>query len=253
MNLGQLRREVRRILQEPTASLWDDSELNDYLNEAATVMTADCMPLQAVHTFNTVIGQQEYELPADTDEVFAVSYQIGNVFQPLDPTNPGVGTKDARYLGVPDKFYVRAQTAYKMNRGSDGLMDIDPIEPQNGTKTTMIIGLNPTPSEADKQVVIQYYANHFRMANDLDIPVIPLFAQRGMIAYAVAQAKYKEQAYAEIGQVYMPIFNDFTKKLKVKNMDRGIQMRGRHKAFIPGVSEANENKGTDVIHLPWSS
>lgn len=254
MNLGQLRREVRRILQEPTASLWDDSELNDYLNEAAAVMTADSMPLQAVTTLNSVVGQQEYELPGDMDEIFAVGYQVGNVFQDLLPCNPQVGTQDSRYTGTPSRFYVRAQTAQTMNRLSTGLMDIDPIDSQNGNRTSMVIGLNPAPSEADRQIVIQYYANHFRMTNDLDVPVIPLFAQRGLIAYAVAQAKYKEQAYAEIGQVYMPIFAEFSQKLKVKNMDRGIQMRGRHKAYIPGVTDQERTgHGSDVVHLPWTS
>ncbi len=252
MNRGQLRREVRRILQEPEAALWEDDELNDYLNEAAAVMTADCMPLQAVATLTTTSGQQEYELPSDVDEIFAIGYQVGNVFQDLTPCNPQVGTQDSRYLGVPSQFYVRSLTAHKMNRLSTGLMDIDPVNDQNGNAVTMMLGLNPAPSESDKQVVIQYYANHFRMTNDLDIPVIPLFAQRGLIAYAVAQAKYKEQAYAEIGQVYMPIFNEFTQKLRTKNMDRGIQMRGRHKAHIPGVAP-ERGYGTDVIHLPWTS
>ena len=110
MNLGQLRREVRRILQEPTEDLWEDDELNDYLNEAATVMTADCQPLQAVASLSSVTGQQEYLLPSDVDEVFAVGYQIGNVFVQLEPTNPRIATQDARYLGIPNKFWVRAAT-----------------------------------------------------------------------------------------------------------------------------------------------
>lgn len=252
MNLGQLRREVRRILQEPTKDLWEDDELNDYLNEAATVMTADCQPLQAVASLSSVTGQQEYLLPSDVDEVFAVGYQIGNVFVQLEPTNPRIATQDARYLGIPNKFWVRAATNVSLNRGSDGLLDVDPINPQNQNKTGKMLGLSATPSETGKQIVIQYYANHFRMTNDLDIPVIPVFAMRGLIAYAVSIAKQKEQDYAAISKVYMPIYQDFTAKLRKKNVDRGIQMRGQHRAFIPGVDRENSNAGTDVIRLPWS-
>lgn len=252
MNLGQLRREVRRILQEPTAALWEDDELNDYLNEAATVMTADCQPLQAVTALTSVSGQQEYILPEDTDEVFAVSYQISNVLSPLEPGNPRLGSEASKFLGIPAQFYVRAQTNQIMQRSSDGLLDLDPVNVDKPTSVRKVLGLNPVPSETGKQIAIQFYANHYRMKTDLDIPVIPLFAQRGLIAYAVAQAKYKEQGYAEIGQVYMPIFNDFTKKLRTKNLDRGIQMRGHHKAYVPGI-ESHPTGGTDVIYLPWSS
>jgi hypothetical protein len=52
----------------------------------------------------------------------------------------------------------------------------------------------------------------------------------------------------------MPIFAEFSQKLKVKNMDRGIQMRGRHKAYIPGVTDQERTGyGSDVVHLPWTS
>lgn len=254
MNLGQLRREVRRILQEPTetsVSLWEDSELNDYLNEAAVIMCAEAQPIQDVRVLTSVQGQQEYPLDDDIKEIFSISYQYSNGLVPLCPTNPSVGSEDSRYLGLPSHFYVRAMTPNTNNRTSAGLADVDPINAQNSKQHRMVLGLNPLPQSSGNQIVVHFFASHFKMTSDVDVPVISADCQRGLVAYAVAMAKYKEQAYGEINQIYLPMFQEFTKQLKKKNIDRGIQMRGRHRAYIPGEMPRNEH-GTDVVHLPWT-
>lgn len=253
MNRGQLRKEVRRILQEPsetTASLWTDEEINDWLNEAAVVMTSEASPIQDICVINSVHGQQEYPLPPQVNEIFSVSYQYGNGLQPLTPVNPRIGSENSRYLGVPAHFYVRAFTPNTNNRTSSGLADVDPIDPQNSKAHSMVLGLSPLPQASSNQIVIHFYAEHFRMSNDADVPIIPVDCQRGLIAYAVAMAKQKEQAYGEITQVYMPQFTDFVGKLKKKNIDRGIQMRGRHRAYVPGET-GRDDIGTNVVYLPW--
>ena len=253
MNRGQLRKEVRRILQEPletTASLWTDEELNDYLNEAAVVMTSEAQPIQDVCVLLSVQGQQEYPLPPQVHEIYSISFQHGNSLQPLTPVNPRVGSEYSRYLGIPCSFYVRAMTPNLNNRATTGLADVDPIDSQNSKVHSMVLGLSPLPQSTGNQIVIQFYADHFVMTNDLDVPIIPVDCQRGLIAYAVAIAKQKEQAYGEITTVYMPQFQEFMSRLKKKNIDRGIQMRGRHKAYVPDQSPRDEY-ATNVVFLPW--
>lgn len=252
MNLGQLRQEVRRILQEPaetTSSLWTDAELTDYLNEAAEVICADVQPIQAVELLTSVSGQQEYLVPSTVKEIFAVSYQMNNALLPLEPTNPHPAIEGTPYRGVPSLYYAREYTRKTANRNTDGTMDLDDVT-ATANEHRLVIGLVPAPNASGRQIVLQTYSKHYTMSDDTDTPIIPIESQRALIAYAVSMAKQKEQAYAEITTVYMPMFKDFKDQLKKKMIDRGIQQRGRHKAYVPG--ESNSKLGTDVVYLPFT-
>jgi len=254
MNRGQLRTQVRLILQEPaetTNSLWTDSEINDYLNEAAEVICADVQPIQAVELLTSTAGVQEYLLPDTVKEVFAVSYLSGNNLIPLNPTNPHYATEDTPYRGIPDLYYTRAYTRKTANRATDGTMDLDDVT-ATANEHRIVLGLVPAPSATGAQIVAQTYSKHYTMSSDSDNPIIPIESQRAIIAYAVAMAKQKEQAYAEITTVYMPMFKDFKDQLKKKMIDRGVQARGRHKVYVPGEVPRG-SYASDMVQLPWSS
>lgn len=246
MNLGQMRKEVRRILGEPTPSLWLDDELNDYINEACKVMVSECQPAQMVWAKTLTPSGQEYDLPDDCDEVFGVGIKRSNTIFQLDRISPVQAQDGAYWTGLPSKFYVRTKSPVHAPKVSDGSLSISPISTTDSNVKKQVLGLMPVPSQADV-IYIYYYQSHYTMQSDADYPAISTEFHRGIIAYAIAMAKQKEEAYAEISQVYMPQFAEFMKRFKRKAMNGGVQS-GFNKA--KGTGEGEYFAATDVIYIP---
>ncbi len=246
MNLGQIRKEVRRILGEPTPSLWLNDELNDYINEACKVMISEAQPAQAVWAKVITAGSQEIILPSDCDEVFGVSIKRSNTIYHLERMSPVEALDGAYYSGIPSRFYVRSNSPVMAPKESDGSLAVAPIDAGDNNIKRQVLGLMPVPSQADT-VYVSYYQSHYIMQSDADYPAIDTAFHRGIIAYAIAMAKQKEEAYAEISQVYMPQFAEFMKRFKRKAMNGGVQS-GFNKARSASTGEQYES--TDIIYIP---
>ncbi|HEY9684692.1 MAG TPA: hypothetical protein V6C86_24135 [Oculatellaceae cyanobacterium] len=242
MNLGQMRTEVRRAIDEPTADFWADSELNDWLNEGAKLMVSESQPVQTFYQLACVAGQQEYNLPSDVDEVFDAKLWIGSLL-PLSPTSPRGVQEASQQPGQPEKFYVREIVAQTAGQGSNNNITVTPSTPTWTSGGGKVIGFYPTPSSSAWTVTLSYFSAHYTMVNDTDVSPVPLEYHRGIVAYATAIAKQKDEAYSEMSDIYMPIFEKFRDRLKVKMMNAGqelthpkIQVLGEEDYYSPNTS-----------------
>lgn len=78
MNLGQIRTSVREFLNEPFAAFWSDAVLNTWINVAVPKCTNLIKNTSRYHfttrvTFQTVVGQDYYQLPGDCKDLKFVS------------------------------------------------------------------------------------------------------------------------------------------------------------------------------------
>lgn len=223
MNRGKMRLEVRRAIDELTAEFWTDAEINDWLNEGAKTLVAIAQPLQMMTQFNTIANQQEYVLNPDIDEIFSVNFNDGsNLYQlePCDAKSVQWGTPSTSTY--PTHFYLRFQSLATGGHAQSGII-LGPVSDDNA-EPQMTLGLHPSPQVTGKAVTISYYARHVLMTNDLQVPQIPVEFHRGIVYYAVAQAKVKDEAYAESDK-FMEKFSNYAEKLRDKVISGGQEMR----------------------------
>lgn len=248
MNRGQMRLEVRRQLGEPVADLWSDAELNDWLNEGAMLMANESEALQAFWQKTATSGVGEYLLPYPVAKVLAVKYFNGTL-NTLTPTDPSLAHLDGdQPTGTPTLYYVRqyvSQTAYQ---GTDGDIDLANVS-DNPNVGRSVIGFWAVPGSSTDTFTVYYIPRHFSMVSDGDVSPIPMEYHRGIIAYATALAKKKEEAYAEANEIFYPEFKEFKDRLKREMIARG-QVQSFQKAKI--VDEINRG-GASWIQLPDSS
>jgi hypothetical protein len=218
MQLSQMRLEVRRAIDELTEDFWSDDEIDDWLNEGAKVMVSIASPLQSSYQFNTVAGTQEYVLPDDVDEVFAVAINYSGIRQ-LRPTLAERVQWSQSYTGIPAEFYTRYMSLKTAMHTSSGIT----VAAAGGTNVQkFVLGLYPIPSGAN-QVTISYYSKHFTMSADADIPQVPVEFHRGIINYAVHLAKEKDEAYAEADR-HLEKFKNYCDRLRDKMISQGQEM-----------------------------
>lgn len=63
------RNQCRRLLHDPNANFWPDSELNDYISEARNRVVGDTGCLRSLQSFTLTVGQEAYQysaLPSST-------------------------------------------------------------------------------------------------------------------------------------------------------------------------------------------
>lgn len=219
MNRGQMRLEVLRALNAEDDTFFDTTSINDWLNEGIKTMCSVAQPLQAVATFTTVAGKQEYfeDVPKDIDQIFGMYIYQNNSFK-LEQTDirwiaDGMGNRQGR----PTKFYTRRYSQQTGSINSAG--NITPANIPNGP--AFVVGLDPKPASA-MQVTMYYYPRHYNLTDDLDVPIaIPDEYHRGVIAYAVALGKEKEAAYGE-AERWRGIFREYADRLRIKSISRGV-------------------------------
>ena len=65
MNLGTIRSEVREELQETTAELWTDAELDQYANDGCILIQKLLEWYEDTANILSVVGQQDYSMPSN--------------------------------------------------------------------------------------------------------------------------------------------------------------------------------------------
>ena len=241
MNLAQLRREVRRKLNESSADLWTDEMINDWLNEGVRTMIVIAQPLQTAFQFypslrsgSTSEYKGEYVLPADVDEVYAVTINSGVTLE-LKLVDERVVRDGSRSAGTPEYCYIKDQTLVTTEQisAAPGIA-IAAVNSENPNDARKVLGLWPAPSVATTAISVFYFSKGFDMSNDNQIPhAIPLAFHRGIIHYATSLAKEIEEASAEADRE-MGKFQEYAKALKEKMISRGQQME------FPKVNERED-------------
>lgn len=249
MNLRQAILQVRYGLDELDEQYWLDDEIKDWLNEGAQLMCSLAQLLQNAVTIRSVSNQQEYVLPEDTDEVESVGYDNGTMLRPV-PVAQAMVQVGNRFGGTPIGFYIRQFTTQFQNQGGGNdtsEIAITDIEP-GSNKPRKVIGLWPIPSVGNQQIFISYYQRHYTLINDSDEFAIPDEFMRGVIDYATAQAKKKEEAYAEHDK-FMTSFKDYAQRVKEKWANFGHEV-GFPRMRVRGLSDNSRfMKGTSWVYV----
>jgi len=78
MNLGEIRSMTREYLNEPIAAFWSDAVLNSWINRSTRKVTVHIKNVSRYHfttraNFQTVAGQEYYQLPANLKDLKYVS------------------------------------------------------------------------------------------------------------------------------------------------------------------------------------
>lgn len=225
LNRGQMRLEVRRAVGELTesTSLYTDAELNDWLNEAAVVMTSIAQPFESFFSFTCSLQPgsssaylAEYPLPETVDEIFAVSYSDGGRQVPLKRADNITGI---RIEGQPSHFYTRYLSKQTAELRDTGIV-VQPIKPDG--KARMVLGIYPAPSSA-YVMTVSYYARHFAMDSDFEVPIIPPEYRRGLIKYVEALAREKDDD-VDLANVCRTHFGNFADQLKSRVANQGQEV-----------------------------
>src|SRR3984957_1817356 len=254
MNLGQLRFALRRDIGELNPRLWTNAELNDWLNEAAQVMSAECecfqRTIQAMWNPNYFYNNgQEMVLPNDFLAAIDVKWLQGSLFD-QEPSNFWDDQGNALVKGTPFRYYIK--------QGVDELTPQGPTSPNIppsplpatpgvGDQPTAVFGLYPQPSQGQGPLTIFYLARHPQMTNDAQTPKIPIEFHRGLVEYAKVFAKESEGAIDEADRA-LKKYSDFKERLKERNSfnmitgGKGQRMKYRH------MSPLGEEMGTQWIY-----
>jgi len=160
--------EVRDEIIEPLTGLVSDPEIKRWLNDAnrdlvnAITMEAGGLVKSTPHTFDTLAGDEWYDLPADCGIILRVERQStdGNSWRGLIPTS--IQGRSEIDLGVPTSFYVFGEQ----------------------------IGLVPTPNDV-YHMRIFHHVKPVDMVDDADLPQPDAQYHRLLYLYATSQAKRK--------------------------------------------------------------
>lgn len=220
LNLGRIRLEARRLLDGEGDNFWADKELNDWANDACNLMLAISQAFEQVYRFSTVVGQQEYPMPTVVGLLKPPIKLYNNTQRDLTQTDQDLAQDGSGTRACPYEFYVRWLTGKTVNEQTDGSLTIANVDTTNPSASRMVVGLNPVP-DAVYPITVPYYARHFTMRSDLDVPTIPPEHHDGIVAYVVSKGKAKEQAFAESDR-FKQVFNEHATKLRDRNISKGI-------------------------------
>lgn len=220
MNLGRMRLEAQRASDGVGDSFWSTQEWNDWLNEGALLMTVIANSYQQVHQISTVSGQQEYPLPMKVGQVLqGIKILNGGNQRELELCSADDAQEGSSTLATPNEYYLRGYTGKAVNHQTDGSLTVSNAVLAEPNGARLVLGLSPVPDSV-YVITLPYYARHYTMRADMDVPSIPPEHHRGIVSYAVAMAKQKEQAMAESDR-FMGNFHEHASKLRDRMIMRG--------------------------------
>lgn len=246
MQLLQAIGQVRVVLNEATPRFWSNSEIIAWLNEGAQLMASEAKALTAFYQIPTVAGVQEYALPEDCLEVASAFYAQGAVL-PIKPLSEAILKAGGNATGVPLWCYFRIGSTQYANVTGVNDITLTDIEGQSTRrKPKMVIGLYPIPVGSNN-LTVGYYARHYVLVNSNDEFGIPDEYQRGIVAYAAACGKRKEQSVAEFNE-QMGIFKEFKDRL-CEQMNNNGDLIEFPRMKIPGRGGDGWDAGSSWIYV----
>lgn len=180
--------KARTLLNEAIAGYWLDSEINGWIDDAATDISTKtyCYEISAPITLLT--SQQLYTLPDECLKALGVIY-ANKGLKRIVPWMEGLQT--AIISAVPDYFF----------------------------EITDKIGFTPIPTASENtKIATLYYA---KVTND--ITKIPLKFQVATILFVVSMALLKERQYAkssQILQIYISLLNMDKSEVEIEKVEQ---------------------------------
>lgn len=127
-NRVDLRSEIRVNLNETTADLWQDTDLDKFINAEIRSLPRKGIYLEEIYEIDTVINQEEYSLPTNTHKVERVERNWGTASAPRwDEIKGWDNYAGALYLSpIPDTvFTIRVFVSYGFATLSDDVTAIE--------------------------------------------------------------------------------------------------------------------------------
>jgi hypothetical protein len=208
LTLGDGVYYVRSEIGEPEQYNWSDYQIIKDLNYSAKKMCSIGQTLTGFANItlslsnSTTVGSQEAFLPANVDQVKAVKYFMGQLFD-LEYKDWKELQQGAIVGSIPRWYYTKTGTKSitpQVPSTSDiQQIPLNPVVP-GGAGYREVIGVWPIPPNPSV-IHVWYSAFHGYMSDPDDICEIPERFMEGWAAYAIARCKRIENAHSE-AQMY---------------------------------------------------
>jgi hypothetical protein len=213
-------RQIKSMLDGASSSYWTDIELTEWLEEGLSLMARASQAIRVPVQFPTVANQGEYKLRKfDPTDVVMVKFHDGSSLHTLKECGQDEIQSGTRRTGnIPSRYYKRLYSDYFEYVGSDGDVDITDGDPQSSQDYRCIIGLDPIPSIAGRNVTVWIASDHPPLTVTPNVDgsqkiLLPFPYQKGACAYAAAQGLQKEKFHEE-AKFFYELYQDFTNQLK---------------------------------------
>lgn len=189
--LSTIRTDVRNRLDESSARMWSNSELDNWINEACKVISRRTETLLTYNASIIVLPNvQKVKLPDDVVRVHRVEFQPANSTQTY--------TVEGRTYQEMDQYWGTWQT---MSPGSYPLFYV--LWGVAGSTDGITLQLYPIPSQAGK-LNLYYYRLPKTMTSDTDTADIPAGWEDLISLYCeyVAMRKDRDARWADAKQLF---------------------------------------------------
>jgi hypothetical protein len=184
MNAADLRRRILNNIGDDAGVMFETADVYDFCNDAQMDIVRKTEILRTSVQITTVAAQSEYSLPVDFIVEKRVTYQgIRMKKTTIEEIDDWLDSKDdASTAGNPTFYYIV------------------------GNK----IGFYPTPVGAVNNAIrVTYVKSPTTLANDTDIPEIPVHMHEDIVRYVLSRAHEQSEQY----DVAQAIMGDYDKRL----------------------------------------
>lgn len=166
MNLGEIRKDVRSLILEPTPGFRQNSELNRWINQAHQELGM-LYKLETTKKVKTEIGVLFQPLPDDLLK-FKGAWDADNNSIPIIPTASGADLHDTDTSDLPTAIFTYGSTFVLV-----------------------------PPPDITTEITLFYERKPKQLASDKDEPEIPAPYHRYLVSYATMRALDKDEAFEE--------------------------------------------------------
>ena len=196
MTYLELQNKIFYMLRDENKERYDIEQVKSFINDGEKLYCQlTNYNVKKDTSILSVISQQEYDLPDDTNIVVAVSFN-NNILEKINMTDI---LEDSDDIGEPAYYYI----------------------------TNNKIGLYPIPTEDNKEITIVYYANAGELSDD-DESVIPKENQMFLVYYVAYNLALQgdDNRYTEFKRlaneiIQLAIRNDTYKEIQDKTLQVG--------------------------------
>lgn len=222
--LLQLRTAVRYAVNELTAALWTDAELNILLNNAVRDIARRAEVIQSFNTSITALaGTAKYSLPTDIVRVHRVEFVPTGQTQTY-PLQASTYVEMDQNWGV-NQSWAGAYPQYFVIFGTPGF---------SSGANKLQIQVWPVPSQGGT-LNLFYYRVPTTMAADGDIAEIPEGWQDAVVLYAEGEAKRKNRdpSWVECKRMYEEKLSEMLEVTR-RYHDQGAFITSGSGSMVPG-------------------
>lgn len=175
MNRGEMRTEVRYLLNESTAAFWTDTEIDNWLDQGQRDIAVKALCIESTGSITTAAGTREYSYTG----LKCAACEYNN----------------KTLVAIPIKQI--------------GHRTINGVTPQYWYEYNGKIGVDPLP-DAVYSIKTYLAVDSTDFANDAAVSTLPVIFQSSILLYAFYKGLMKERKFAQAAQIYNIYINEIT-------------------------------------------